>query len=218
MVGVWLRDLTRATSSGYAGYADLDKALLNYLDLTEPQFFVEVGGSNGVSMSNTWFLEKDLKWSGVLIEADPLQCRLARLVRTAQVVNAALVPSKYESTAIFFYQSGLSGSLLARPSEELYESTGFKRKQIEVPTITIKDTLSDFSQIQERFELLVMDMEGFEIEILRDVSNWGIWPRLICLETVFFDLEEVTEALDEVYDFVAWLTPQDTLWRLKTAG
>ena len=39
--------------------------------LPERGFFVEFGAGNGVHFSNTYWLEKDLKWTGLLCEPDP---------------------------------------------------------------------------------------------------------------------------------------------------
>lgn len=54
-------------------------------------FFVEAGGNDGCTQSNTYWLEKSLGWKGILIEPIPYlaaQCRQRRL--NSQVFEAAL--------------------------------------------------------------------------------------------------------------------------------
>ena len=49
---------------------DIDRKLEKYLDFEEG-FFVEAGANDGFNQSNTYYLEKIKKWSGILIEPIP---------------------------------------------------------------------------------------------------------------------------------------------------
>src|SRR5690606_31382762 len=56
-------------------------------------WFVEAGGHDGYTHSNTYYLERFRGWRGLLVEPAPSLAREARLERTrSTVVQAALVP------------------------------------------------------------------------------------------------------------------------------
>ena len=59
-------------------------------------FFVECGAMDGERSSNTLWIEQNLKWNGLLIEADPyFYTQLLGKNRRAWSINACLSPSKY---------------------------------------------------------------------------------------------------------------------------
>ena len=60
--------------------ADYDDFLifnLLFKDMERPGVFVEAGGLDGVDESNTWFFEKYLNWTGLLIE--PTICAVCHI-------------------------------------------------------------------------------------------------------------------------------------------
>ena len=70
---------------------NLDHKLKKYLDF-ENGSFIEAGGNDGLSQSNTYWFERFRGWRGMLIEAVPEQAQLCRRNRPrAEVVNTALV-------------------------------------------------------------------------------------------------------------------------------
>ena len=49
-------------------------------------YYVEVGALDGEKLSNTYFFEKELGWTGVLVEADPRQAENCSKTRPGSVV------------------------------------------------------------------------------------------------------------------------------------
>ena len=45
-----------------------DLFVLNELDYLENGFFIEIGAANGIDLSNTYLLETEFKWSGIVVE------------------------------------------------------------------------------------------------------------------------------------------------------
>jgi len=59
-------------------------------------FFVECGALDGERSSNTLYLERDLGWTGLLIEADPyFYTQLLGHNRNVWSINACLSPYSY---------------------------------------------------------------------------------------------------------------------------
>jgi FkbM family methyltransferase len=53
-------------------------------------FFIEVGAYDGIQTSNTFFLEKNLEWSGICIEANPFIFSLLKKNRKSINLNYAV--------------------------------------------------------------------------------------------------------------------------------
>ena len=53
----------------YYGQNKMDKKLLKYLNYNNG-FFIELGANDGLRQSNTYYLEKNLGWRGILIEPE----------------------------------------------------------------------------------------------------------------------------------------------------
>jgi len=48
-----------------------DKWVLEKLDYKENGFFIEIGAYDGITLSNTYSLEKDFGWDGICVECNP---------------------------------------------------------------------------------------------------------------------------------------------------
>jgi len=80
-------------------------------------FYVEIGAFDGVAQSNTLLLERDLGWTGILIE--PVSAQFQRLRKNRshgrnRLVNAAAVPFSYVGSTIEIATGGLMSSVIDR--------------------------------------------------------------------------------------------------------
>jgi len=60
----------------------------------EGLFFVEIGSADPVQINNTYFLETQRGWRGLLIEARPSACEQLRSQRASEVINACVADQK----------------------------------------------------------------------------------------------------------------------------
>src|SRR5689334_8899924 len=84
-----LRMLEALGRRPYTGFHGLDRRLLENIP-NSPGFFVEAGANDGISQANTYYLERHLGWTGILIEPSPELASLAKKFRKAKVYNVAL--------------------------------------------------------------------------------------------------------------------------------
>jgi len=95
-------------------YHDLDKQLLEYINYKNG-FYIDCGANDGINQSTTWFFEKYLNWSGILIE--PVPDVYNQLIKNRSkknfFYNYALVNSEYTKDEIDFVYNK-SDSLLAK--------------------------------------------------------------------------------------------------------
>lgn len=201
---------------------DLDRKLAKYLDYRNG-FFIEAGANNGYSQSNTYYLERMLGWRGVLVEAIPElyeQCRRER--QSSLVYNCALVADDYSEPFIDMHfvdvMSVVEGALKTAEAQAAHIQTGLevtKLKQtyrLQVPTRTLESILDQISDLPA-IDFFSLDVEGYELNVLRGLNLQKYRPKYILVEARHFD--EVNEFLSGFYDLVEQMSYHDYLYRLK---
>ena len=138
------------------------------LQIYNKGYYVEVGASDGIELSNTYALE--LKgWKGICVE--PIPARYEKLVknRNAICVNKAVyhtsdVEVVFSISNTYDLLSGIKDYLTAYKDKVLSNHT-----DITVETKTLNDILNDASA-PLFIEYLSLDTEGTELEILKSVD------------------------------------------------
>lgn len=147
-------------------------------------YYVEVGALDGDFLSNTYYFEKALGWSGVLVEANPAQAELCRANRPGSHVAAfAAVAPGDEGVATLEVADGNEGySTLSanRTYSRILEERNLVMKPVEVRTTTLDAILEDAKPPQ--IDFVTIDVEGHERAVLAgfDVRRWK--PTVILLE------------------------------------
>lgn len=130
-------------------------------------FFVEVGASDGVELSNTFLLEKSFKWKGICCE--PIPERFGRLVKNRPnsicykeaVYSESGLKLKFDISTQHSLLSGISSHIDCHKN-----LIGSNKRTIEITTITLLDVL-DKAGAPSFIEYLSLDTEGSELEILK---------------------------------------------------
>ncbi len=146
--------------------------------------FVDVGGYDCVTGSNSLFFEMFRGWSGILVEPAPTQLRKAEAVRRCPCLGYAVAG---EAGTLEFMEvtkgfTQMSGFLDSYDADLLMRVRGDKRHEEVVHTLetkTLNDILSD--QKISQVDFLSLDVEGGEMGILEsfdfkavDVAIWSI--------------------------------------------
>jgi FkbM family methyltransferase len=145
-----------------------DLFVLHYLDYKRGGFFVEFGAADGVKGSNTYLLEKQYGWSGILAEPSRVWHEALKTHRTA-IVETACVWSETGSQLSFnAHASGLSHIEGFGRADlcSLYEITF---DTYTVPTISLDDLLLKYDAPLS-IDYLSVDTEGSELDIMQSFS------------------------------------------------
>lgn len=142
-----------------------DLFVLSELNFKKNGFFVEFGATNGIDLSNTYLLEKEFGWKGVL--AEPARCWHKRLTsnRSAAIETKCVWST---SGSILKFNEVVLGELSTINS---FSSTDFHRetrkagRTYDVETISLNDLLAKHNAPQ-LVDYLSIDTEGSEFEIL----------------------------------------------------
>ncbi len=158
---------------------------------TDPRFFVEFGATDGVSLSNTWLLEKKLGWSGIL--AEPAKIWHNALIQNRDCIIDTRCVAKQSGQMCSFLE--VKSSNKASP-----ELSGIKQfanngdwasairteesTEYLVETVSLGDLLDSHSAPAE-IQFMSIDTEGSELEILKNFDLKKRKIHSICVEHNF---------------------------------
>ncbi len=183
-------------------------------------FFIEAGANDGITQSNTYFLEFYKNWIGILIE--PVGILMAACLENRSQRNhfftSALVDKETGSTERIIYTPGCNGLLsvmLDENSSHMMKRTKEKGELLPVAQITLNSILEAYEP--EHIDLLSLDVEGYELKALKgiDFDKWKIDYLLI------EELEENGEVQDYLspwYELVDKLSEHDYLYKRRESG
>lgn len=169
-----------------------------------PKTFLELGANSPYELSNTWYLEKTLGFSGVAIDPLPLSQLAAKAYALHRpkttFINKAFLPSTYEGDKIIFYESSCD-VLSTTDKEEMatMSSMGIDFSPVETGVVRLHDINQYFP---DRIGIMFLDIESFalQVEILKEVTSTKRSPWIICVETLDFsaDSKSLRVAYDEI--------------------
>ena len=150
-----------------------DKFVLDFYKHKRDGYFIEIGAYDGVTFSNTYVLEKDYGWTGILSEVIPSRFKDVLVNRPNCHNDNDAVYSKSNLKLTFDVAgmlSGISQHILAHKHEIKDIKT-----QITVNTITLTDLLIKYNA-PAVIDYMSLDTEGSELEILKglDFSRYTI--------------------------------------------
>lgn len=137
--------------------------------------FLEIGGYDGITGSNTYFLEKNLNWNGIIVECNPTLVEKCKNTRSCYICDKALYES--DNAELLFTipigdeiiggkeQLGGIKNLLKPESLKAFQRCYKESKDITVKTINI-NTLLENRKIYD-IDYVSLDVEGGELSILK---------------------------------------------------
>lgn len=151
-------------------YSQLDQDLnvTTFYNNKEYGFFIEIGASDGIELSNTYLLETKYKWKGICCE--PIPNNFEKLVknRTNSICYSEAVYNQSGLTLTFDIANNCD--LLSGISEHIDKhksSVDSNKTSIQVKTISLLDVLKN-ANAPSFIEYMSLDTEGSEFEILKN--------------------------------------------------
>jgi FkbM family methyltransferase len=202
---------------------EIDQKLSRYLDF-EKGFFIEAGANDGFTQSNTYRLERTLGWTGLLIEAIPElfeRCRQER--RASTVRHCALVADDYDDSTVEIHFANLMSTISdARKTPEALAShigEGLRVQGLDatystkVPARTLTSVLDEVAP-GRAIDFFSLDVEGYELNVLRGLDFERYAPRYLLVEATYF--EEVNSYLLKQYEPIDQLSHHDYLYHRRS--
>lgn len=180
--------------------------------------FIEAGGFDGITQSNTYYLERFRGWRGILVEPMPELAALARRNRpAAKVVRGALVDREYAAQTVPMEFGDLM-TTVSRPGAEEWVAKGLvlgwrDHRVEEVPARTLSSVIDEAGN--PPIDLLSLDVEGHEAAALRGLDLDRHAPEWILVEMhdMAAGREQIALVLGDRYVEHSELSPLDLLYR-----
>jgi len=145
-------------------------------------FYIDVGCQHPIKNNNTYLLFKK-GWTGINIDLDNINIDLFNFFRPKDNNINSAVSNNVEKVKLFYYHQ-------KSPINTLDEKISLKQqakieKKIDIQTNTLENILGNYSI--KTIDLLTIDVEGFELKVLKGLNFDKYKPRVIIVE--FLDLE-----------------------------
>ncbi len=191
--------------TGWALYSEKIEELLirSFFQDRRNGIFLDVGCAWPITHSNTFYLEKHLGWSGVAVDANPVELPEWKKYRPNCQLLTYIISDQSKSEASF-YKSGPLGSTQKERSIGVKIVRG---KEIKLPAITLTELLEE--QQIEKIDFLSIDIEESELKALRGFDINRFQPDLICIEVFHQYKEQVLKYFAQhqykmLKDFLYW--------------
>lgn len=180
------------------GLEGLDERLIERVRGARSKHFIEFGANDGVQQSNSYALERDHGWTGVLVEpVASLAAECAANRPHAAVVCAAVVADADAGRCVRLSYDDLMTSRSDGGGE-----------------LAIGVTLSDLVDLLEgQVGLVVVDVEGGELDALAGLDLSRHRPEFILVETA--QLDAVRSLLGDAYEPPEPLSYHDYLFAAR---
>ena len=141
-------------------------------------FYVDVGCNHPVYNNNTYLLFKR-GWHGINIDLDKDSIQLFNFFRKKDLNINCAVSSSLDEKDLYFYHS-------KSPINTLDKNTSLRQKvkikQInKIKTNTLNNVLEN-SKINERIDVLCIDVEGHELEVMKGFDIKKYLPKVVVIE------------------------------------
>lgn len=177
---------------GYFGQYGQDLALetlLRLLPEKEKFTFIEIGAHDGISFSNSKFLDTKENWSGICIEANPaVYEQLIKNRPNCKCINVAV--SNIEGEVLFQVNTGYTEMLSglrstysrkhAKRIQREVEMHGGSSKLQKIKTQRLETIIAD--EAISEVDILMIDVEGGEYLILKSIDFTSLRINAILVE------------------------------------
>ena len=143
---------------------------VGYLERQRGGYFVEFGATNGIVHSNTYLLETEFSWSGIL--AEPARVWQKQLNQNRPYASIeSLCVWKDSNSSLTFNETDVPGlcTIDSFSNKDSHRNTRLAGKRYEVQTISLNDLLKKHLA-PKWIDYMSVDTEGSEYEILRSFN------------------------------------------------
>jgi FkbM family methyltransferase len=218
-----LRDKSKITKSQLLQDAFASFIVSDLFDKT----FLEFGATDGMSLSNSYMLENNLGWTGILAEPSPQWHKKLKYNRpNTQIITECIWKCSGENLDFFVSDVGVLSTLVDFKYSDLSSMPGNTKIRIKDGKVVNVKTISINDVIEKNFNGQVpsyvsIDTEGSEYEILNSFDFEKYRPVVFTIEHNFTNLQNKIDLLmvskgysrvfRQITSFDAWYVRTDAI-------
>lgn len=175
----------------YSQYGE-DVVLSSFLEnsLDYKGFYVDIGAYHPTKYSNTHFFY-NAGWTGINIDATPKSMRLFNKIRKKDINLECAISDKEEILTYYSFQENALNTFDKNLGEERIKNGWKLNQKIQLKTKTINQILSEFLPENQKIDFIDIDIEGFELKILKTLDFSRFAPNYFLIE----DLKSISNDL-----------------------
>ena len=193
--------------------------------------FLEFGATDGLELSNTYLLENNCGWTGVLCEPSPQWHDILKKNRpNTKIVTECIWNISNKKLRFFVSDVGVLSTLEEFKESDKLSIPGNTKNRIEKGNVVTVNTISLNELIEKEFKgkspsYISIDTEGSEYEILKGFDFKKYDPGCFTIEHNFTnlqkDIDEIMKSnnylriFKEITAFDAWYVRKDVLNELE---
>jgi len=162
-----------------------DKWIIDIFELKKKRYkgyFLDIGGGDGFSNSNSFILEKYFNWEGLLVEPDPDQFKKLKIIRSRTLLSNRLI---YDTTRnLSFLKDGELSKILTNIKDKT------ENKILKMNSISLNELL-DIHKVPKIIDFFSLDVEGSEEKVITEkvLNNYTFLS--LCIERPTIKLHEL---------------------------
>lgn len=178
-----------------------DIQLRKLINKVTPGTYVDIGCWDPVKASNTYYFSIR-NWKGICIDPNPMIADYFQKMRPNDIfINKGISASSTKSLPYYMLDKDLKSSMNTF-DKSFIEDQGLTHKiakTIDVPTVRLDTLLDKYITVDDRLDFFDVDVEGYDLEVLK-TNNWEKYrPKVIMVESVATINEDL---VSEITDFL----------------
>ncbi|MDR3573740.1 MAG: FkbM family methyltransferase [Anaerolineaceae bacterium] len=172
-----------------------DLFVLSELDFKRDGYFVEFGATDGITTSNTYLLNRQFGWRGILAEPARRWHEDLKRNRSCDIETSCVWKASNQILQFKEHNIGECSSIVEFSSTQSSQQRHNGQAVYDVPTISLVDLLAKYNT-PSVIDYLSIDTEGSEYEILSSFDFSKYKFRVITCE------HNYTSSREKVYDLL----------------
>lgn len=191
-----LKSFGKSFNISFARSGD-DVQLMKLINNSIPGVYVDIGSWHPIKASNTYFFYLR-NWRGICVDPNPELASVYNKFRPKDTfINAGIGRSDEELDYFMFEESSMNTF-----SQDFISTNNLQSKiikKIQVPIFSLKEILDKNLKEGERLDFFDVDVEGFDLEVLK-TNDWNKYrPKVVIVES---DLNIKKDCTSEIVNYL----------------
>lgn len=159
--------------------------------------YLDIGAYDPTYSNNTYFFYLH-GGHGVCVEPNPDMFRLIQKKRSKDVsLNVGISPTANTSADYYIMESKFLNTFIKKEADRTKQKI---EKILNIPLVTINSIMETY--FPHGVDILSIDTEGYDLEILQSLDFKKFHPKIICVETLRYDVNDVLQKSTGINEYL----------------